>query len=711
MGNENNGPVHNLVQAGPVHGGVHFHQQAPSESPREPEPPGELEPMPANFVDREPECAALDEALAEARGARAGCVVISGFSGVGKSALGTYWSYSVIDLFEHGQVWFDFGLGRRGLDEAAEHCLRSLGVPGERIPLSTDDKIALLRTNTKDRKLLFFFDNVANLGEVTKLLPASAQSLVLCTSREDAAEFVPDGVRPIRLTELDPENALDYLRRSKLRARVAAEPDAAAELVDRCGRLPITLRVVAGLLNQRTSWSIARAVRELSDQRRRRKHFVKAFVALDLAVSQLPAAEADLYAWLGVVPAAEADLCGSPARSATRAGLLLGGCGAFPVGAVAALSGLDEIDAETLLTELHRTCLVEENDQEQYLLHDLVGSHASEAARALSADRRDEALRRLVAWYRRQGAFADRAVMEPSRLRVVDDEIEGENPFTRAEALEWLERERVNLIGMVRLASESNWHVDVIALCDGPLWALHNQHKHYSDTLAALRTAVESAQEIDDLAAEARMRSLRGQLLMECGELAEAQEECAQAVAAADAAGHRRILASALEFQGKVRHELGEFAEAIGNFERARRINEELGRSRGVALQEYLMGKSLSGLGRHTEALEVLRAALDRIAEFPEDKRTPGRIRVAAARAHQTIEQHEQAISLLREAISATRARQASFDLAEPLELLAASLTATGQPGAQDCLTEALAIYEEAQSPSAERVRGKLGRD
>jgi tetratricopeptide (TPR) repeat protein len=709
MGNENSGPVHNLVQAGAVHGGVHIHQQQAA-----PEPPGQLEPEPVNFVDREPERAALDEVLAEPRGARAGCVVISGFSGVGKSALGTYWSYSVIDLFEHGQVLFDFGLGRRGLDEAAEHCLRSLGVAGERIPLSTDDKIALLHTNTKGRKLLFFFDNVADLGEIANLLPASAESLVLCTSREDAAELAPDGVRPIRLTELDPGNALDYLRRSGLRARVDAEPDATAELVDLCGRLPIALRVVAGLLSQRTSWSIARAVRELSDQRRRRKHFADAFAALDLAVAQLPAAEADLYTWLGVVPAAEADLRRSLAQLPQAAGDVaksLGGCGAFPVGAVAALSGLDEIDAESLLIELHRTCLVEENDQEQYLLHDLVGSHASEAARALSEDRRDEALRRLVAWYRWQGAFADRAVMEPSRLRVVDDEVDGENPFTRAEALEWLERERVNLIGMVRLASESNWHVDVIALCDGPLWALHNQHKHYSDTLAALQTAVESAQEIEDLAAEARMRSLRGQLLMECGELAEAQDECAQAVAAAEEAGHRRILASALEFQGKVLHERGEFAEAIGNFERARRINEELGRRRGVALQEYLMGKSLSGLGRHDEALDVLRAALDRMAEFPEDKRTPGRIRVAAARAHQAIEQHEQAIPLLREAISETRARQASFDLTEPLELLAASLTAAGQPGAQDCLAEALAIYEEAQSPSAERLRGELGRE
>ncbi|MBB5153692.1 tetratricopeptide repeat protein [Saccharopolyspora phatthalungensis] len=350
---------------------------------------------------------------------------------------------------------------------------------------------------------------------------------------------------------------------------------------------------------------------------------------------------------------------------------------------------------------------MEENDQEQYLPEDLLGLHSSEAARALAADRRDYALRRLVDWYRRQGAFADRAVMEPSRFRVVDDVPEGANPFSREEALEWLERERVNLLGMVRLASESGWHVDVIALCDGPLWASQEQNEHYSDTLVALQAAIESAAEIADPVAEARMRSLRGQLLMECGELVEAHEECAQAVAVAERAEHRRVLASALEVQGKVLHARGEFAEAVGNFERARRLGEEPGLPH--AMREYLMGKSLSCLGRHDEALEAFRTALGRIAEIPGDQRASAWIAVAAARVHQALGQHEQAIPALREAISATRARQALVELAEELELLADSLAATGRPGARDCLEEALAIYEQVQSPSAERVLGKLG--
>ncbi|GGI68984.1 NTPase [Saccharopolyspora subtropica] len=682
MGNVNRGPVQQLAQVGAVHGDVHFHGAPVQESGAV---PGQLPAAPSHFVDRDEAQACLDAAWASRRGDRAVWVVISGPSGVGKSALGAYWSYRVIKDFEHGQVYFDFGRRRRGLDEAVEWCLRSLGVGGERIPLDLDDKIALLRSEARGRRLLFFFDNVADLRKVAELLPASGDSLVLCTSHDDAAELAPDGARAIRLRELEPDDAVEFLR-SELGERVDTEPDAARELAALCGNLPIALHVVVGLLSSHPKWRIGRAVRELSDQHRRRSRLTKVFSALDVAVGYLEPGQRELYVLLGCFPGA-----------------------AFGAGAVAALAGLTDADAEIRLEQLHRTCLVEENDQEQYRFHDLVREHAVEAAgRELDADTRDYALRGLVEWYRRQGAYADRKVTEPSRLRVSDDEVTGENPFTREEALEWLERERTNLIAMVRVAAEHDWHSAVISLCEGPLWALHNQHKHYSETLRAFETAVASARAEQNGVAEARMRSLRSQLLVECGHVDEALDESSRAVEVAERAGHRRVLASALEFHGKALHARGAFAEAIGFFERSRRLNEELGRPRGVALQEYLIGKALCGAGRYGEALAVLEAALEGIAQFPEDTRTPARIRVAAARAHQGLGQHEVAIELLEAAISATRERQASFDLAEPLVLLADALAACGRDGSRECLEEALAIYEQAHSPKADDVRHKL---
>ncbi|MDA3650001.1 NB-ARC domain-containing protein [Saccharopolyspora indica] len=675
MGNENHGSAGNLVQAGLINGDVYM------AGPR-PKRPGELRAAPEHFSDRDGPKANLDRLLVEPRVRRAGFAVVSGISGVGKTALIGHWSHQVRQEFVDGQIWFDFERGKYGSGDAAEHCLRMLGAPEDQIPRADGAKVAMLRTWTQDLKLLIIFENVVEPSDVLELLPASGASVVLCTSHQEAAELVAHGAQLIRLDPLEQEYALDYLRRDKLRERLDAAPEAAKELAARTGGFPVALNVMIGLLTVRTSWTLARAVQELSEKRRRRKHFRKAFAELDLAVEQLTLAAARVYGLLGRVALA------------------------LPVGAVAALTDLSEFDADYHLEDLRRFCLVEENDQCQFLLHDLVAEHAAETLGTSDAQS-DDAVRRLVAWYRQQGGFADRMVMEPTRLRVVDDDLPGDNPFTEKTALEWLRSERVNLLGMVRLASESGWHVDVIALCDGPLWALHNKDKHYSDTLSALGEAIKSAVAIEDPLAEARMRSLRGQLLVECDEVAEALDECARAVEIAERTGHRRILASALEFQGKAMHADKEFDAAIANFSRAWQLNNELGKQRGMALQEYLTGKSLIKLRRYEDALAELATAAERITGFPEDTQTPSRISVATARAHQGLGQHEQAIPLLIEAIPVIR-EQSSFNVAEPLELLADSLTALGRPGARECLQEALIIYEQAVSPKAERVRRKL---
>ncbi|WP_263250899.1 NB-ARC domain-containing protein [Saccharopolyspora rosea] len=682
MGNDNSGRVENLAQVGgDVHGGIHFHGGRDVPVPRE------LPPEPEHFVDREEQRAWLDRLLDGDRRGRAEVGAVTGLSGVGKSALIAYWlrAHDVIERFDHGQVYFDFGSGRRTVDQAAEHCLRALGVPGERIPPTSQGKIALLRTETDHRRLLFFFDNVDDVRELLRLRPASPDSVVLCTSHRDAAELRPDGVAAIRLAPLDEDTALDVLRRCAGAELVEAELDAAKRVVELCGYLPIALRVVAARLVKRGG-RIERVAAELQDRQRRRVRLEKVLRALDFATDGLDEPHAELYRLLGVFP----------------------GRG-FTAEAVAALADLDPADAEDALEELHDRSLLERDDLDRYRFHDLVREHAAEAGRQLGADRREAALRRLVGWYRRQGAFADRKVMEPTRLRVADPDVAGKNPFSgKKAALEWLERERPNLLAVVGVCAENDWHEDVVAICDGPLWALHHQHKHYADTLAALRRAVDSAAALGNPVAEARMRSLRSQLLVETGETAQARDESERACAVAERAGHRRVLASALEFRGKALHACGDHSDAIGFFHRAHALNEEVGQVRGMALQEYLAGKSLVALGKYAEALDNLRTALDRMAGFPDDARTPERIRITMGRAHQGRDRHDDALSEFEAAIRSIRARGASFDLAEPLELLAESLVATGRPGAQDCLREALSLHESVRSPKADRVRGKL---
>lgn len=682
MGNENRGDVDKLVQAGSV-GQVHFHEHHHAAEVLRAE---QLPPPPAGFVDREPERARLDDALGRG-GERALCVTISGGSGTGKTALALQWMHGVRERFSDGQVYVDLRGKSVSTADVVPHCLRGLGMRGADIPGSEDEALGEYRSRTSGRKVAFVFDNVASPRELLPLLPASDAGLMLLITHRQSRDLVVDGVLPLELRRLDVGAGLDLLR-SGAGERVAAEPDAARRLVELCGGLPIALRITAGRLAKRPRWTLARVVAELDDDRQRLDRFTEGGVpvvseALDRAVSELPEAQESLYRLLGLVPGPT-----------------------FAADAVAALAELPVDEAEELLYELHDANLLECNDQDEFRFHDLVRLHAARLRTPDSA-----ALRRLVDWYRIRGAYADRAVMEPQRLRVGQDDelLTAENPFDHDDALRWLERERVNLLAVISAAHEQEWNRAVISICDGPLWTLHNQHKHYAETLAALGSGVEAARREQDLVAEARMRTLQVQLLLELRDFTAAHEAGAAARAVAEESGHRRVLGSALEFHGKAHLEQGAWSEAISLFEQALAINTELGRPRAVALQEYLIGRALIGNGDPGAAVRSLTSALDRLREFPRDRRTPGRINVALGRAHQQTGDHESAIVALRAAVDVVRARKASFDLAEPLELLAESLLRTGEADdARRHLREALDILDDARNPGAQRIRDRL---
>lgn len=682
MGNENRGDVDALVQAGSV-GQVHFHEHHHGAEVLRAE---QLPPPPAGFVDREAERARLAEAL-DRGGERALCVTISGGSGTGKTALALHWLHGVRDRFPDGQVYVDLRGKSVSAGGVLPHCLRGLGMRGADIPSSEDEALAEYRSRTSGRKVAFVFDDVAQPRELLSLLPASDAGLMVLITHRQSRDLVVDGVVPLELRRLDVDAGIDLLR-AGAGERVSAEEDAARRLVELCGGLPIALRITAGRLAKRPRWTVARVVAELDDDRQRLDRFTEGGVpvvseALDRAVGELPEAQESLYRLLGVIPGP-----------------------AFAADAVAALAQLPVADAEELLYELHEANLLECNDQDEFRFHDLVRLHAT---RARTPDA--GALRRLVDWYRVRGAYADRAVLEPRRLRVGQDDelLAAENPFDHDAALRWLERERVNLLAVLDAAHRQEWNRVVISLCDGPLWALHNQHKHYSDTLAALGSGVEAARREQDRVAEARLRTLRVQLLLELREFTAAEEAAVGARALAEETGHRRVLGSALEFHGKVHLEREAWSEAISLFEQARAINLELGEPRAVALQEYLIGRGLIGRGDAAEAVRSLTSALERLREFPRDRRTPGRINVALGRAHQQLGDHDAAIVALRTAVDAVRARTASFDLAEPLELLAESLLETGDAdGARRLLREALDVLDDARNPGAQRVRDRL---
>ncbi|MGW0892331.1 AAA family ATPase [Saccharopolyspora sp. NPDC002578] len=675
MGNENRGDVEQLIQAGSI-GQVHVHQRVPVALRAEEMPPGQ-----AGFVDRETERAELDAAVARS-GDYPACVLVTGPRGSGKTALVRQWMHESSQVFRH-VVRIDLQDRPASKQRVIEHCLRAFGLE---VPVDADSAEGRFRSFTREHDVALVLDNVAAPAEFLPLVPTSANGLLVLIGWRQWPELVVRGVVPLGLRRLDAESGVELLRVGA-RERVDDEPEQARRLVELCGGLPIALRITAGLLAKRPGRALARVVADLEGEGRLEK-FIEDGVPVVLehfeqVLAALTERQRELYRSLGHVP--------GPTFSAE---------------VVAALAEISSDDAEDLLYDLHDANLLECTDRGEYRFHDLVRLHA---ARLRGED--GGALRRLVDWYRARGAYADRAVMEPDRLRIGQDDplVAGPQPFTRDAALAWLERERVNLVHVLAAAFEHGWDRAVISLCDSPLWTLHHQHKYYADMVPALELGVAAAERCGDAVAESRLRTLQTQLLLELRDFAAARRSGERARTLAEQAGHRRVLASALEFLGKERAAVQDWDGALALFAQSREINLELGKPRAVALQEYLIGRSLVGRGDPRAALEALDSARHRLREFPNDRRTPGRIRVVAARAHQALGRHAEAIEELRVAEAGIRAGGGGHDLAEPLELLAKSLRHNGnEAAARDALAEAVDILETEHDPDAPRLRALL---
>jgi len=133
--NEFSGEADAVVQAGAVHGGVHFHSGRTFSFP----PPRQLPGGTAKFVNREASLRQLDALLAslsdEAADKGSSTAIISavaGAPGVGKTALALHWAHRVRDQFPDGDLYIDMhGYGSEPSlteEQALDSFLRALSV-------------------------------------------------------------------------------------------------------------------------------------------------------------------------------------------------------------------------------------------------------------------------------------------------------------------------------------------------------------------------------------------------------------------------------------------------------------------------------------------------------------------------------------------------------------------------------------------------------
>jgi transcriptional regulator with XRE-family HTH domain len=197
----------------------------------------------ASFTGREPELRELLEAAAGSGGV-VGIHAIGGMAGIGKTAFAVHAAHTLAPRFPAGQIFLPLHghtPGQRHVDpaDALASLLLTAGVPVAQIPPGLEARMALWRDRLAGKQLLLLLDDAADSDQVRPLLPGTAGSLVLITSRRHLTAL--EDARVISLDTLPPEEAARLLVRLATRPGLEAGDGAVAEIARLCGYLPLAL--------------------------------------------------------------------------------------------------------------------------------------------------------------------------------------------------------------------------------------------------------------------------------------------------------------------------------------------------------------------------------------------------------------------------------------------------------------------------------------
>ncbi|MBE8516442.1 tetratricopeptide repeat protein [Amycolatopsis sp. H6(2020)] len=544
--------------------------------------PSGLPPVTAVFTGRAAELGAVRAALETG----SGICVISGLGGVGKTALAVRCAHRLEAGFADGCLFVDLrGRSRPPVAPSVVHdrVLRRLGVVAERIPADPDDRAALYSAHLRDRGLLLVLDNAVSAAQVQALLPGGSRCRVLVTSRSRLTAL--DDAEHVSVDVLPRQTAIDLFATLTGADEVG---EAGHRVVERCGRLPLAIRIAAARLRAHPRWDVDELDRRLADASALLTELDDGERSLaasfQLSAGELEPAEARLLRLLALHPGAD-----------------------FDVPAASALGGLPLRDADRLLDRLHNVYLVGQPTADRYSLHDLVRTFALTLPGPPGDDA--EALRRMLEHYLAIADAADRLIA-PNRFPVVESP--GSPALTLQDAEEarrWLGAELPTLVAMVEL--------DDPAL-DGYRWQLAYALRGYfylakelDAWLLTHTAALAASRRLGDSRAEAITRNNLGMGLAAAQRLDEATEQHDAAYALFDALGDQHGLSDCLANLAAVLSRQGRFSDALEHQQRALRFYSDAGldRKRGITLRS--MSTAYLALGRVTDAV---RSAEDGLA-------------------------------------------------------------------------------------------------
>ncbi|WP_374114238.1 tetratricopeptide repeat protein [Streptomyces sp. NK08204] len=531
--------------------------------------------------------------------------------GIGKTALALEAAHRAC-----GKGWFPGGtlfVDLRGYDEnpvtadqAVLALLDVLGVQGPELPTTTARQHDAYRDALVGRaRTLIVLDNVSDPAQFRELLPGTDRHRVLITSR-DRQDALP--IRLIDLETLDPADSVALLTRALLDAderddRPGREPEALHRLAELCGHLPLALQIAAAMLRRRRIRGIASLVAEIEQ------------AGDPSRVLDSGSPGADLYGRsLALRPVLETSYRRLPDEQARLLRLLaLVPGGDVSTEAVAALGGLDLLDAVRVLEDLAATYLVTPvvgdglSSEHRWRMHDLVRAFTARvgAGDAALREEREAARDRLFGFYLRWADAAD------TRLRWLPGTPEPERFADPGQALAWLDGERAALVAAVQWASEEG-HADVAMALGQCLTTYLDWRRYFDDLVSVTRAAQEAAHQLGDSRYdEATTWGNLGNALSRAGRLDEAVDALTHALDLFQATGDRTDEAMAWVNLGITRARARRLDDAIDALTRARDLFQATGDHIAEARTWLNIGNVLGEGHRMNEAIDALTHALD----------------------------------------------------------------------------------------------------
>ncbi|MEU5697011.1 BTAD domain-containing putative transcriptional regulator [Actinosynnema sp. NPDC020468] len=655
--------------------------------------PRQLPAAPTAFAGRQDDLRRLDAVSDASSGAM---VVIAGGGGLGKTWLALHWAHLRLERFPDGQLFVDLrGFGTDGQPMEAATAVRgfleALGVRQGAVPTDPHAQSALFRSLVADKRMLVLLDNAAGSEQVVPLLPGGGTCTVLVTSRN----HLPGLITGHAVHHLAPDVLTDDEARAALAGRlgvdrVAAEPTAVDAIVGSCAGLPLALGIIAGRAQIRPRLPLAALAAELAESGLGALE-VEPAVGLPAVLSwshrALAPEQAGAFALIGIAPGPD---IGLPAASA--------------------LLGRPMSETRAVLRGVEHASLLEQDAEGRYRMHDLVRQYAA----GVPVRDGEAALRRVVEHHVRTAAAASRLVApnlgDPTR-GLDRPRHPGERLTSREQAWAWYHRERLCVLAVQRTAADLGEH-RAAHLVERHLYPFQYMTAAFEERVAACRTALRSALELDDPAVLGDAHRFLGSALCEAGALDEGVGHLRTALALAEDLGDGRCLsgvhmALVLAWSNGNRHE-----EALRGATRA--IDVTL-RSRGplqVARVRAVAAHSAAHLDRHDLAISLCEAVLPVLREHPDRDieanalATLGHVAVRTGDARR-------AVALLRTSAAMFREEGNTRMVADTLDRLGTALRALGRRDqARDQWEVAASLYRaQGRTADLDRVLEQLGAD